>query len=102
MEGSRVVVSMGKQTAGSRVVRRDTYRARRAFTRAVGSAHNERRREDNLDDALSTVAAMRGTLAELLSRGTGGPFTFVCADAMRAGLTEILSSNIAGPAATNS
>ena len=61
MQGSRVVVGMNRPAA-RRAVCKDTRRARVVYTLAVGAAHNERRFEDQLDNALASIAAIRATL----------------------------------------
>ncbi|MBI5023343.1 MAG: hypothetical protein HZC05_04295 [Candidatus Magasanikbacteria bacterium] len=56
MQGSRVVVGMNRPGEVTSVVRRDTHRARQAFTLVVGSAREERRFEEDMDELEITNA----------------------------------------------
>lgn len=69
MQGSRVVVSMGRQAIGKRMVRRDTHRARAANTLAVGASHEEIRLEDDLDTVLLGFAVQRAKLLNFWEQG---------------------------------
>lgn len=75
VEGRRVIVSMGKQGAGGRAVRRDTCRARVVNTLAVGAAHEERRFDDDLDGFLVGAAAMRARLDDFMAANGDGSFS---------------------------
>ena len=96
MQGSKEIVGMGKPGA-IRVVRRDTHRVRKAFTLAVGNAHEERR-FDEFEDRVEAdnAIAWAGVIGSLFPE-TEGPVAVT-----KMALGQLVSPEDIASTATNS
>lgn len=88
MQGSKEVVGMGKPSA-VRMVRRDTHHSRKAFTLAIGNAHDERRFDEFEDGVEADNAVAWAELKEVFFPKVGDS----SADPLKAALGQLVPLN---------